>query len=53
MTITPLLIVIMVAGLVAAWFAGKFVAARNLPLAFILAWLALAFLLSFVRFPVV
>lgn len=53
MTFTPYLIVMVAIGLALSWFAGKAVDQRRTPLAFLLAWLALAFLWAFVQFPIV
>ena len=53
MTFTPYLVILIGVGLVLSWFAGTAVAQHKYPLAFILSWLALAFLWAFVQFPIV
>lgn len=45
------LVFCVVVGVALAWWSGLCVAQRRLPLAFVLSWLSLCFLISFVRFP--
>lgn len=51
MVVTWYLLFLIAVGLALSYLCGNAIAQRRLPLAVMLAWLALCFLFTFVRFP--